>query len=154
MSAHSSFRHDVSSLRRRLSRRPGDLLIPVLTLAIVIGLGASVFAVVNGTMLRPLPFPDEERLVRVFTLPPGATDTRSRNPLASIDFVRFSERSRSLDRLEVIWQRERGLVGVGDPTSSRLGASHQDSSSCSAAKPHVAVPSPGRRTKGMPRSPS
>ena len=122
MSAHSSFRHDVSSLRRRLSRRPGDLLIPVLTLAIVIGLGASVFAVVNGTMLRPLPFPDEERLVRVFTLPPDATDTRSRNPLASIDFVRFSERSRSLDRLEVIWQRERGLVGVGDPVIVKTGS--------------------------------
>jgi len=59
-------------------------------------------------------FPDEARLVRVFTVPPGATEVRSRNPLASVDFVCVRERSRTLDQLEVIWQRERGLTGAGD----------------------------------------
>jgi putative ABC transport system permease protein len=106
---------DLLSIRRRLSRRPSDFLIPAATLAIVIGVWASVFAVVDGTVLRPLPFPEPERLVRVFTMPPGATESRSRSPLASIDFVRFRERTRTLDRFEVIWQRERSLVGAGAP---------------------------------------
>ena len=101
---------DVSSIRRRLVRRPCDFLTPVLTLALVIGVGAAAFAVANAMLIRPLPFPDDHRLVRVFTLPPGVTEMRSRNPLASIDFVRFRERARTLDRLEVIWQRERALT--------------------------------------------
>src|SRR5262245_29455291 len=103
-------------------RRPADCLIIAATLAIVIGVGASVFAVVNRTMLRPLPFPSQDRLVRVFTLPPGVTETRSRNPLASLDFVRFLERTRTLDRLEVIWQRERSLIGTGDPAIVKAGS--------------------------------
>ena len=88
----------------------------------MIGVGTSVFAVVNATMLRPLPFPDQDRLVRVFTMPPGVTESRSRNPLASVDFVRFLEGARSLDRLEVIWQRERSLAGTaGDPAIVKAG---------------------------------
>jgi putative ABC transport system permease protein len=113
---------DLSSVRRRLLRRPSDFLLPAATLAIVIGVGTSVFAVVNGTLLRPLPFPEQDRLVRVFTMPPGATESRSRNPLASVDFVRFLERTRTLDRFEVIWQRERSLVGAGDPVIIKAGS--------------------------------
>lgn len=111
MSWSGSVGPDLLSIRRRLSRRPSDFLVPAGTLAVVIGVWASVFAVVDGTMLRPLPFPEPERLVRVFTMPPGATESRSRNPLASIDFVRFRERTRTLDRFEVIWQRERICIG-------------------------------------------
>jgi putative ABC transport system permease protein len=116
-----SFRLDVSSIRRRLLRSPGDFLIPSATLAVVIGVGASIFAVVDGALLRPLPFPAPERLVRVFTMPPGAAEIRSRNPLASVDFVHFLEGTRTLDRLEVIWQRERSLVGTGDPIIVKAG---------------------------------
>ncbi len=117
----AAVRHDCVSLWRGLARRPGDFLIPATTLALVIAVGAAVFAVVNATMLRPLPFPDQERLVRVFTMSPGATEVRSRNPLASVDFVRFRERTQTLDRLEVIWQRERGLLGAGDPIIVKTG---------------------------------
>ena len=122
VSDRHSFRNDLASIRRRLRRRPGDFLITAVTLALVLGVGAAVFAVVNGTMLRPLPFPDQGRLVRVFTMAPGATESRSRNPLASVDFVRFRESTRTLDRLEVIWQRERGLTGgTGDPAIVKAG---------------------------------
>jgi hypothetical protein len=52
-------RQDLSSIRRRLVRRPGAFLLPAVTLMLVIGVGAAVFAVVNGSLLRPLPFPEE-----------------------------------------------------------------------------------------------
>src|SRR5690349_5344026 len=112
----------LSGIGRRMCRRPADFFIVAATLAIVIGVSASVFAVVNRTMLRPLPFPAQDRLVRVFTMPPGVSETRSRNPLASVDFVRFAERTRTLDRLEAIWQRERSLVGTGDPAIVKAGS--------------------------------
>jgi putative ABC transport system permease protein len=118
----ATIRQDLSSIGRRFVRRPGALLLPAVTLTLVIGVGAAVFAVVNGSLLRPLPFPEEQRLVRVFTLPPGASEVRMRNPLASVDFVRFRERTKSLDRLEVMWQRERGLTGVGDPSIVKAGS--------------------------------
>jgi len=70
----ASFILDLSTIQRRLRRRPGDFFIAAATLAVVIGVGGAVFAVVNGTMLRPLPFPDQDRLVRVFTMPPGAIE--------------------------------------------------------------------------------
>src|SRR5256885_12257317 len=121
-------------------RSPGDVLAPAATLAIVIAVAASVLAVVNATMLRPLPFPDQERLVRVFTMSPGATEVRSRNPLASVDFVRFRERMQTLERLEVIWQLERGLVGTGAPLIIKTG-------SVSSGFFHVPIDLPG----GPPR---
>lgn len=117
-----SLRSDLSSLRRRMLRRPGDFLFPAATLALVVGVGASVFAVVDAVVLRRLPFPDEDRLVRVFTMPPGVHESRSRNPLASVDFVRFRERAATLERLEAIWQRQRSLVGAGDPVILNCGS--------------------------------
>jgi predicted permease len=107
---------------RRLRRRPGPYLVIAATLALVTGVGTAVFAVVNAMLLRPLPFPDSDRLVRVFTHPPGQTEARQRNPLHSLDFVRFRERSRTLDGLAVIWPRDRSLTGTGDPLIVKAGS--------------------------------
>ena len=109
-------------LLRRLCRRPGPYVLIAVTLALVTGVGTAVFAVVNATMLRPLPFPDSDRLVRIFTLPPGLSEARQRNPLHSLDFVRFRERSRTLDGLEVLWPRDRSLTGAGEPVIVKAGS--------------------------------
>ena len=69
-----------------------------------------------------MPFPDSDRLVRIFTLPPGLSEARQRNPLHSLDFVRFRERSHTLDGLEVIWPRDRSLTGAGDPVIVKAGS--------------------------------
>src|SRR3954465_278123 len=107
---------------RRLRRRPASFLLITITLALVTGVGSAVFAVVNAMLLRPLPFPASDRLVRIFTLPPGQSEARQRNPLHSLDFVRFRERSRTLDDLEVIWPRDRSLTGTGDPVIVKAGS--------------------------------
>src|SRR5206468_6736237 len=55
---------------RRLARRPGFTLLVALTLAIGAGGGGAVFAIVDGVLLRPLPYKDPSRLVFVWqTLP-------------------------------------------------------------------------------------
>ena len=55
--------NDVRVTWRRLLKTPGFTLGAVLTLALGIGASTAVFAVVSGVLLRPLPFPDAERLV-------------------------------------------------------------------------------------------
>lgn len=60
---------------RQLRRSPGFTLSTIITLAFGIGATTAIFSLVDGVMLRPLPFPDRERLVAINTMqfPPGAS---------------------------------------------------------------------------------
>lgn len=61
---------DVSAAARSLRRQPAFALVAVLTLAVGIGANTAVFSVVRGVLLRPLPYPDADRLVMVFRTVP------------------------------------------------------------------------------------
>jgi predicted permease len=62
---------DVRQLVRSIKRKPLFYSVIVLTYSLGIGAAAVVFSVVDGVLLRPLPFPDSERLVRVYQTNPG-----------------------------------------------------------------------------------
>ena len=57
---------DLRFALKSLRRSPGFTLIAVVTLALGIGANTSMFSVLNGYMLRPTPYPDRERLDRIF----------------------------------------------------------------------------------------
>ena len=88
----SDFRHSW----RALVRTPGFLVTSVATLALAIGAVVGMFSVVNTVLLRPLPFPDSDRLVVVAGTAPGS-DLPGRFGLGPEFYVHYKERSQLLD---------------------------------------------------------
>lgn len=87
---------DLKHALRALRRQPGFTFVTVLTLAIGIGGNAAIFGAVNAVLLRPLPYPDADRIVQVFktvitqpdrvggsTTPPDFADWRGDNEVFS-----------------------------------------------------------------------
>lgn len=67
----NSILHDAAIALRNLRRSPGFVIAAILSLAIGIGANTSIFSVTNALLLRPLPFPDSDRLVILWNRSPG-----------------------------------------------------------------------------------
>jgi len=81
---------DVRLALRQLRRRPAFAAVVVTTLGLGIGASVGVFSVLNAMTLRPLPFADEARLVRLYQVPHGDT---SRISLARETFLEVQQRT-------------------------------------------------------------
>ena len=62
----SSITRDVRYAIRMLLRNPGFTAIALLTFAVGIGVNTAVFSVFNGVLLRPLPYPDADRITMMW----------------------------------------------------------------------------------------
>jgi putative ABC transport system permease protein len=85
---------DLKYAARSLSQRPMFLVVVLATLALGIGAATAIFSVVEGILIRPLPFADPDRLVFAYE-----TDGGSRAPFAWPNFADVRERATSYQRL-------------------------------------------------------
>jgi predicted permease len=87
------FLQDIRFAWRRLAKRPAFTATAMITLALGIGATTAIFSVVNGVVLKPLPYPDPERLVEVRLKLP---DIRQSNwGLSQADYFTYREQSRT-----------------------------------------------------------
>jgi len=98
---------------RRLARDPGFSLLAILTLALGIAANSAIFGVVHGILLRPLPYPDSERLVIAGHSAPGLEleGIGQSEPL----FLRYREHNRSFTGMALNRGRSAALTGEGEP---------------------------------------
>ena len=88
--------NDLKFAFRQLRKSPGFTLVAVLTLALGIGANTAIFSVVEGVLLRPLPFPHAERLVRIYETMDGNGARSGTLNLSDRTTARFREFGRDI----------------------------------------------------------
>ena len=101
------FREDVRFAIRQLRMSPGFTLVATITLALGIGANSAMFALADAALVRPLPFPEPDRLVvlsEFFQGQPGGAV----NP---VDFVDWTERTRSFSGMAAVVRGGGSIIG-------------------------------------------
>jgi hypothetical protein len=86
---------DVRHGLRALVRRPGFALVAALTLGLGIGANVAIFAVVNAVLIRPLPYPESDRLVVIRHHAPGLSLPQLEKSAGTIRLYRTHAASRA-----------------------------------------------------------
>ena len=107
----SSLFQDIRYAARLLRRQPGFTIVAVLTLALGIGANTAVFTVVNGVLLRPLPYHEPDRLVVLLYGRPGRV-TQWFSPPNYRDFV---DRSAAFQDAAAFTPSTANVTGSGEP---------------------------------------
>jgi putative ABC transport system permease protein len=102
-------RGDVSFAMRQLRRAPAFTLVAVLTLGLGIGANSAIFALVDAALLRPLPFPEPDRLVMISE----RTQTTERGRVSPPNLIDWNERSRTVDTVAGFVPSVGGMVMNG-----------------------------------------
>ncbi|MDQ3651383.1 MAG: ABC transporter permease, partial [Acidobacteriota bacterium] len=109
---------------RMLAKRPGFTLVAIITLALGIGVNTAIFSVVNGVLLRPLPYKDSDRIVTILH--------GEGQPVSPANFLDLQAQNKSFERMAAAesWggtltgdDRPEALAGLrmGDGLFSLLG---------------------------------
>ncbi len=98
---------------RQLTARPAFVLLAVLTLALGIGANSAVFSVVNSVLLRPLPYPESDGLLRAIEERP-ANRGRRMAAITNETYHAWLARTTTLDALAAYSPRAYTLTGQGE----------------------------------------
>ena len=102
-------RDDVKFAVRQLRRAPAFACIAAITLALGIGANSAIFALVDAALLRPLPFPDPDRLVMIWE----RTDASQRDGVSPLNLADWNQRTRTFERIGGFVPGVGGMVMAG-----------------------------------------
>ena len=113
-----TLRQDIRYAARKLIRTPGFTLIAVVTLALAIGATTAVFSIVNGVLLKPLPFRDANDVVVV-----GSTNRDGKlQSLSAPDFIDYRDRTRSFVGMAAVQAGNSANLSVSGAAPVRLNS--------------------------------
>ena len=104
-------RQDLRYTTRALRRTPGFAATAVLVVALGIGANTAAFSLADQVLLRPLPFPHPEQLVKLWQTEPGY----SRLELSPANYADWKKMSHSFAAMGAYNRNEANLVGQGEP---------------------------------------
>ncbi len=110
--------NDLRFALRQLRKSPGFTIIAVLTLALGIGANSAIFSVVNAVLLRPLPYPQADRLVYLNEVT-GGTNTS----IALPDYIDWQRDSKSFQHLALTRLESLNLSDVPGREPERISVS-------------------------------
>jgi putative ABC transport system permease protein len=110
-----SLSQDVCYAWRQLRKSPGFTAVAVLTLALGIGANSAVFSILDAVLIKPLPYPNAERLVKVNTYNPKSGDLGTSYP----DFVDWREQNRFFRWIAAYEEKTFNLTGTSQPERVR-----------------------------------
>jgi len=106
-----SFFEDIRFSVRSLARKPLVASIAILTLALGIGVNAAMFSVIHAAVLSPLPYPEPERLARIYS----AFEGRRCCPLSAPNFLDIRARQTSFEDVAAYGNVAVAITGDGEP---------------------------------------
>src|SRR3954463_15907356 len=103
--------HDIRYGVRMLLKHKGFTAVAVIALALGIGANTAIFSLVNGVLLRPLPFPDAQRIIYIEGKNPAAGITESN--ISFLDFTDWSQQTDLFASTAAYWTGEAHLGADG-----------------------------------------
>jgi putative ABC transport system permease protein len=104
---------DLRYASRQLRSNPGFTIVTILVLALGIGVNSSLFAVINGVLLRPLPFPHPGDLVQIWESNPS--QGKLQEVLSPYNFVDWQKQSSTIAEMAVYGYESFALITGTDP---------------------------------------
>ena len=105
--------HDLRYAVRVLRKNTGFATVALLVLALGIGANTAIFTVVNSVLLRPLPFPDSDRLAAVWE--DASTVGFPQNTPAPANFMDWKRQNQVFEDMAAIRNGAASLTGAGEP---------------------------------------
>ena len=120
LSAHwEMFAQDVRFSVRTLSRSHGFAAATILVTALGVGANTATFSVADYVLLRPLPYPDGETLVRICEGPPGGGGWGCNNQMSPANYRDLATMNTSLATIGAFRRTAMNLVGGGEPAQAQ-----------------------------------
>jgi putative ABC transport system permease protein len=105
--------HDLRYAFRQLLKNPGFTAVAVLTLALGIGANTAIFSIVNGVLLRPLPYVQPDRLIRLYS---GSTqEPQLQIPVSLPNFRDWQDQNQVFQQLALYWGVSATLTDAAEP---------------------------------------